>query len=330
MKKFLLSAVAVYALSASTALAADLPVKATPIAAPPPPAWDIGFGAGIASDYVFRGISQSNQKPSGSAYFEPRYNVNPDLQLYVGTAASSISLPNAAAAEVDFYAGFRPTFGKLALDFGFFYYWYPGGTCKNAFYLGSSFDCVVNASPATGGQPFNFNTVKGDLSFYELYARGIYSVTDALQLGFNVYWAESFLNSGASGTYASGTVKYTFPAFSNGVAVYTSGEFGYQWLGTTDDFYGLSGGINGAGINYKDYATWNVGIGFTYKVLTLDLRYIDTNLSKGDCNAFTGDQTAGFQNAFTPINPSGVGSGWCGSRFVAKLSADLTLNQNVK
>ena len=87
MKKVLLSAVAAYALTASAALAADLPVKAKPVAAPPPPAWDIAFGAGIASDYAFRGISQSNQKPSGSAYFEPRYNVNPDLQLYVGTAA---------------------------------------------------------------------------------------------------------------------------------------------------------------------------------------------------------------------------------------------------
>ena len=152
MKKFLLSAAAVYALTASAALAADLPVKARPVVAPPPPAWDIAFGAAIASDYAFRGISQSNQKPSGSAYFEPRYNINPDLQLYVGTAAASISLPNQAAAEVDFYAGIRPTFGKLALDFGALYYWYPGGTCKNAFFAGASFDCVVNASPITLGQ----------------------------------------------------------------------------------------------------------------------------------------------------------------------------------
>ena len=39
------------------------------------------------------------------------------------------------------------------------------------------------------------------------------------------------------------------------------------------------------------YNTWNIGIGFTYKVFTLDLRYSDTNLSKGDCNAFTSDYT---------------------------------------
>ena len=38
------------------------------------------------SDYVFRGVTQSNHKPSVTAYFEPRYNVTKDLQLYVGTS----------------------------------------------------------------------------------------------------------------------------------------------------------------------------------------------------------------------------------------------------
>ena len=38
------------------------------------------------------------------------------------------------------------------------------------------------------------------------------------------------------------------------------------------------------GIPEPSYNTWNIGVGFTYKVFTLDLRYSDTNLSKGDCN----------------------------------------------
>ena len=79
------------------------------------------------------------------------------------------------------------------------------------------------------------------------------------------------------------------------------------------------------GIPYADYNTWNVGLGFTWKVFTLDLRYYDTDLSKGDCNAFTSDPTAsGFGNV-TSINTGGAGSSWCGAAFVAKLSADLTL-----
>ena len=321
MKKVLLSAVAAYALTASAALAADLPAKARPVVAPPPPAWDLAFGAAIASDYRFRGISQSNRQPSVSAYFEPRYNFNPDLQIYAGIAGASIDFPNRAAAEIDFYAGIRPTFGKLALDIGLLYYWYPGGQC----YHGTAAFCTTN--PAL----LNTNVIKKDLSFLEGYIRGIYSVTDAFQLGFNAYFTDSFLNSGADGTYASGTAKYTFPAFTNGVAVYVSGEYGYQWLGTSDSFYSIAGVPGALGINYKDYATWNVGIGFTYKVLALDLRYIDTNLNKGDCNAFTSDHTAaGPLTSVTAINPGGLSSKWCGATFVAKLSADLTLNQNIK
>ena len=69
------------------------------------------------SDYIFRGITQSNHQPSVAAYFEPRYNVNKDLQLYIGTSAESISFANRAAAEVDVYGGIRPTFGAFALRY---------------------------------------------------------------------------------------------------------------------------------------------------------------------------------------------------------------------
>jgi hypothetical protein len=60
-------------------------------------------------------------------------------------------------------------------------------------------------------------------------------------------------------------------------------------------------------------------------VFTLDLRYSGTDLSKGDCNAFTGDFQASQTGNITAINPGGIGSNWCGSTFIAKLSADLTL-----
>lgn len=53
--------------------------------------------------YNFRGITQSNHKPSVAAYLQPRYNINADLQAYVGLSGESISFPNRAAAEVDFY-----------------------------------------------------------------------------------------------------------------------------------------------------------------------------------------------------------------------------------
>ena len=101
--------------------------------------------------------------------------------------------------------------------------------------------------------------------------------------------------------------------------MYVSGEFGRQWLGTSDRVLRHHRACRRpfpAGINYADYNTWNIGVGFTYKVFTLDLRYSDTDLSKGNCNAFTSDYTAGVQPGFEalpPINPGGFGSNWCGA-----------------
>ena len=112
MKKVALLATALAMVVSGSALAADMRVKA--LKAPPPPAfdpWDIAFGGGITNDYIFRGITQSNHKPSVSAYFEPRYNVTKDFQLYVVLRAASISFPNRAAAEVDAYGGARLTVG---------------------------------------------------------------------------------------------------------------------------------------------------------------------------------------------------------------------------
>src|SRR5258708_1428438 len=105
MKKLVLAA-AVLAMAAGSTFAADMPVKA--VKAPPPPPfdpWDVAFGSAIMNDYIFRGVTQSNHKPSVAAYFEPRYNINKDLQLYIGVSGESISFPNRAAAEIDIYGG---------------------------------------------------------------------------------------------------------------------------------------------------------------------------------------------------------------------------------
>jgi hypothetical protein len=87
-----------------------------------------------------------------------------------------------------------------------------------------------------------------------------------------------------------------------------------------------------AGIPEPSYNTWNVGVGFTYKVFTLDLRYSDTDLSKGNCNAFTSDNTAtrSTPGSVSLINPLGFESGWCGATGIVKLSADLTAMTNLK
>jgi uncharacterized protein (TIGR02001 family) len=330
MKKLTIAAIAAFALATGSASAADIVTKAKPIVAPPPPAWDLAFGSAIASDYVFRGITQSNRQPAVAAYFEPRYNINKDNQLYVGIGGASISFPNRAAGEIDFYGGWRPTVGAFAFDFGAWYYWYPGGQCFGSQAQGSMQTCTNVGF--LGGPTLlpNGNAIKDNLSFYEIFGKVNYTVNDNIVLGAYAYWSPSVLNSGADGVFFGGTAKYTWAAFANGVQPYISGEVGHWSLGTSDAFYGIAGTALAGGIPYKDYTTWNAGFGWTWKVFTVDLRYIDTNLNKGDCNAFTSDHTAGAGTAFTTINPTGVSSKWCGGTFVARLSADLTVNTNLK
>jgi hypothetical protein len=156
--------------------------------------------------------------------------------------------------------------------------------------------------------------------------------------GPTFYYSPNFLNTGADGEYLSGIVKYTAPAnfalWNGAIGWYVSGEFGHQWFGTSDAFYGVAGAPAPAsfanGIPEPDYNTWNVGLGFTWKVFTLDLRYTDTDLSKAECNVFTGDQTAVFSPSGITAFNGGPLSNWCGARFVARLSADLTVNTNLK
>lgn len=199
MKKVVLSVVAALAVTAAPAFAADMPVKAKPImpvAAPSP--WDVAFGTSFATNYVLRGISQSDNKPSVSGYFEPRYNINPNVQLYVGLAGYSLwsGYAGGAATEWDLYGGVRLTFGALSFDFGLVYYFYPGAT--------------------------------PDIDYLEGYAKAAYAVTDAFTLGANLTYSNDVANTGNTYYWISGTAKYVLPITSVPFGIYVSGELGYQ------------------------------------------------------------------------------------------------------
>ena len=132
MKKIVLSVIAALAVTSAPAFAADMAVKA-PAAAPPAPAvtFDIAVGGLVQSDYNFRGVSQSNRGPSGGAYFEPDLTT-PVGTFYVGVAGWAIDWPSgpgygftSPSAEIDFYGGWRNTWGPFSLDIGAIYYYYP-------------------------------------------------------------------------------------------------------------------------------------------------------------------------------------------------------------
>ncbi len=344
MKKVAYSLVLAAGLASSSVMAADMAVKAPPAAAPPPSPWDVVVTAALMTDYNFRGITQSNHKPSTQAGFELRYNWNSNWQSYGGISGESINFPNNAAAEIDFYGGIRPTFDKLALDFGAWYYYYPGGQCFNTAALCTGLGGgpavitpagIVGSVPGLGIQPLGGNVAKQNASFWEVYGKGTYTVNDNFNFGGSIWYSPSVVNTGAWGVYYAGNVTLTAPTtwFSNGIGMYASADVGYWNLGTSDAFYGtaIPGNPFQFGVKYTSYANWDVGMGITYKVLTLDLRYYDTNLTKAQCNVFTSAQNATFSTAnITTQNPNGLGTNWCSAAFIAKLSASVDFASNLK
>ncbi len=283
MKKILVG-VMTAVLSSSAAFAADLGAPAPAPVAPVVGPWDFALGAGATTNYLFRGISQSNNRPSVNASFELRYNVNSVWQLYAGAAGASIKLTNqdtsSPSVELDVFGGLRATFGNFTADVGAIAYTYHGRG-------------VIPVVPAP---IFPTNP-----TFVEVYAKLGYKVTDWLNLGANAYYSPNFLNTGAAATYLSGTAKATLP-----YDFALSGEFGRQI------FHGANDLVHGGPLlKQANYNYWNAGLSYTFKFATLDLRYHGTSLNKFSCATITG-----------PTNFTG-GSKYCGSTFVASLNFAL-------
>jgi uncharacterized protein (TIGR02001 family) len=291
------------ALMGSSAFAADIVTKAPKKAPEPTSCFDVAFGGGLQSDYNFRGISQSDKGPGVYGYVEPRCNVTKDIQLYVGVWGWSTKLPTTPTGEFDLYGGVRVTVDKFAFDFGAMYYWYPNETQVFIDGLGN----LTNTVTAT---PF---TVR-DTDFWEVYGKVTYTATDWLSINPYVYYSPDYLRTGANATYAGGIVKVTLPSawFPSDWGAYVSGEAAHYWIGTFTAF--------GAPFDLPDYTTWNVGIGATYKVFTVDVRYYDTDLTKENCQLLTGDPSGFASNS----------SKWCSATVIGKISFDLTLNSNIK
>ena len=83
----------------------------------PAGAWS--FNAGVASDYVFRGISQTMEDPQVFAGADYVYDI-----FYAGAWASNVDFGDETDAEYDLYAGVTPSFGPIAANLGVIYYGY--------------------------------------------------------------------------------------------------------------------------------------------------------------------------------------------------------------
>ena len=121
MKKTLIAAAVAGALVAPGVVLAQA-------AAEPASPHTLTANVGVVSDYLFRGISQTN----GNAAIQGGVDYSHSSGIYVGTWLSSISWVNdiqggSTPTEIDVYAGYKNTFAEdFGYDLGVISYNYPG------------------------------------------------------------------------------------------------------------------------------------------------------------------------------------------------------------
>ena len=236
------------ALLLSTAIAqADGYEVAAPAAADEGRKFTYSFNVGATSDYVFRGVSQSDNDPAIQGGADFAYGI-----LYAGVWGSLVDFADAppANAEVDWYGGIKPTWnsplGTINMDFGVIYYSYPG------------------ANPNLVGLP--------DINYVELKAGYSWSALHpSLVTGTTVFWSPDYVFETGSVWTIETMAAWTLPK----VHIFTpviNGVLGWQ-KGDANDNYFVN--INGTD---DEYYYWNAGLNLAVENISFDFRYWDSNI----------------------------------------------------
>ncbi|MFZ2030099.1 MAG: TorF family putative porin [Vitreimonas sp.] len=216
---------------------------------------DSSFTGNVAltSDYVFRGISQTQGDPAIQGGFDFTTNVG-GLPVYAGAWASNLDFGSRSAVhvpmELDIYGGLKPTIGPVSADFGVIGYLYPNAD-----------------DPSSAG-------LSGDWNYWELKAAGSISPATGLTLGAAIYYSPEFPLKGGNALYTELNGSW---AINDTFAV--SGAVGHQQVDAAGYFVTPTSTTD-------NYTTWNVGATASAHGFSLDLRYWD---SDEDITNFAGE-----------------------------------------
>ena len=166
---------------------------------------DVAFNIGVVSDYVFRGVSQTDQDPALQGGIDATFG---DSGFYAGAWASSVDFGDETDAEVDIYGGWRTEASGYALDFGVIGYVYVD---------------------EPDGADYNL------IEFKAAASRAIGPAT----IGAAVYYSPDFFGVDEQATYGEVSAAFT-PAERWTV----SGAVGRQWLDVNDDYTTWNVGVS--------------------------------------------------------------------------------------
>ena len=196
--------------------------------------------AGIVTEYRFRGLDQSSQKPALQGGIDWSIDTGmADTSVYLGTWGSNVDFGDSdkASAEIDYYGGIAGSLMDIGWDIGFIYYSYPGAS----------------------------DDVNYDL--WEVALGLSYDVMDGLSVGANYAYSPDFFGGSGTGHWFAASASYAVPVdFLAGITLDAS--VGRQLIEKNSTF------------GQEDYTTWSVGasLGLTENV-SLGVQYIDTSIS---------------------------------------------------
>lgn len=239
-------------------LAAGLTAVAAPTFAADESPWALTGSVGFYSDYLYRGISQSENDVAVQGNIELSYKFSDAFQPYLNVWGSSIDFTD-ASAEIDITPGVRGTvFGGLMYDVNVIYYWYPGTTKQNN----------VNAGNP-GGATLDFI----EPGFSLAYDFGFVIP----KVGFR--YSPDFFAETNDAYFLYGEVSVPLPFFGDTkvmgqpVTLALFGHVGHQWIKDNVSF------------GTPDYTEWNAGVTLGLAGLNFSVGYYDTDLKKSECYA---------------------------------------------
>ena len=234
-------------LSVAAALAAPgLAAAQAPAAAAPASPHTVTGNIGLFSEYRFRGIAQTFGEPALQGGFDYAHSSG----FYAGNWNSNVNqgagFPG-ASLEMDFYGGFKKSFGDFGIDVGFIWYLYPGS----------------EASATTQYSPVNTaGTIhSGKVDNKEIYIGGSWKF---LSLKY----------------YYSIDDYFSIPESKKSTYI----DLGATWdLGNGWGVNGHVGQLKLKSVTNGDYTDWKLGVTKDIGGYVFGLAYIDTN-AKGDCS----------------------------------------------
>jgi len=264
MKKLILAGAITAAFGGQVANAAD----AAPAAAAPASDHQVTFNVGVTSDYVFRGISQSRNRPAFSGGID--YSHAPS-GLYAGGWVSTISwiddsyMANTMTGwdstqrprtpyELDLYAGMK--FGDAAglnFDAGVIHYLYPNNK-------------LHTTQPGYEGLKADTTEIYGKVAYGPVYFKVNYALGDAFWVANKA--GSYYLDLGADVPLMEGLTLNAHVGqfnFKQDGTILVNSRYDYtDWkIGLTKDLgNGLVGAVAATGTNAKNYWTdgnpvWN-------------------------------------------------------------------------